>query len=933
MTTTTLQKKRKPSQGTGLLWLLTPVWALLIALGAIQSAKAQQVSFSSDAIGLTLKTTTGTVQSVNYAGKANTNASPYNSYPKMGTGSNSTTNLGTFDLVNTSQLTLTGGSLVLRALTDDDGNPYAVTGAGVRYRVYLKSTTATLPNYTTVAFPTSAAYTPPTGGMQYSGSANANLLNGLNTGGNYVLEVQFIASTANADTNPSDADPSTTTYQIGFTVTAPPAPTLTGTSVYLTPNTGSDAGNRLTYGVHSTFPGANLGNTTYNIVSGQLILNGGVAISTESVPGANAVNSVTMYYRVHPQNQATGGFSFINLTQVGSVSSNGTRTFSNTTNTTNLINSGSIVSAGDYNLDIWFQASGTNTSDPANPTSFTLNDGSSTNYYSANFTVVGDPVPATIWRGGKNDNWFDDANWTNSVPTANTNVIIQNIGNGSSNPYPRILCNTSYIYKPANGQPVLIDNTGKMSAEARGLSMEGNSASDKSQLSLVQGTLNVRGDFANQYNSFFVSENTTVGFIGGDQTIYGGTFASVTIDGGGNKSLQATMSVGENLNFNSGLLVTDASQPLTSIVHLADRSNNNPTGGQLLGENNVSYLRGLVDISHRNVAATTEDLFGNIGLALKFVTSPGQIVITRNTAQAYNPGNGAASGVRRIFDVTQPTANAGVVVQADMRFFYLDNETQGLGSNGNINIDENNLVVFVTTNKGNTFTNLGSSANDTGNNIVTLNGTTSFAVPTTTFTLGDKTNPLPVELVAFDAKRSGANTLVAWQTASEKNNAGFDVEVAVDGVKFRKLAFVASHSANSTTAATYSYTDTEAGKSGVRYYRLRQVDLDGQYSYSPIRAVSFAGATGAAVASLSSYPSPFTSSDQAALVLQAPTAGTAQLQLMDLMGRTIVSRAVTTVAGISEVAVPNARELAAGTYLVKVTFATGEVKTLRIQKH
>jgi hypothetical protein len=54
---------------------------------------------------------------------------------------------------------------------------------------------------------------------------------------------------------------------------------------------------------------------------------------------------------------------------------------------------------------------------------------------------------------------------------------------------------------------------------------------------------------------------------------------------------------------------------------------------------------------------------------------------------------------------------------------------------------------------------------------------------------------------------------------------------------------------------------------------------------------------------------------------------------MDLAGRVITSRSVTTVAGVSEIAVPNAGELAVGTYLVKVTFATGEVKTLRIQKH
>nr|GFC45626.1 hypothetical protein [Tanacetum cinerariifolium] len=259
--------------------------------------------------------------------------------------------------------------------------------------------------------------------------------------------------------------------------------------------------------------------------------------------------------------------------------------------------------------------------------------------------------------------------------------------------------------------------------------------------------------------------------------------------GGGVKSSQGVMSVSGDINFDNGLLVTDITKPTTSVVNLEDRAAiNNNVGARLLNERDGSYLQGFVTISHRTVTPGTEDLFGNIGLGLNFYSNPGEILVTRNTAQAYSPGPA-----------------------------------------GNINIDENNLVV--------------------------------------------------------------------------------------------------------TTAATYSYTDTEAGKTGVRYYRLRQVDLDGQYAYSPVRAVSFAGATDAAIASLSSYPSPFTNSDQAALVLQAPTAGTAQLQLTDLMGRTIVNRAVTTVAGISEISVPNASQLAVGTYLVKVTFATGEVKTLRIQKH
>lgn len=939
MTTTTLQKKRQPTQGSRLLWLLTPVWALLLALGASQSAKAQQVSFSSDAIGLTLKTTTGTVQSANYAGKANANASPYNSYPKMSVGpsTSSNFNLGTFDLVNTSQLTLTGGSLVLRVLTDDDGNPYTVTGAGMRYRVYLKSATTAAPAYTTVMFPTSGPYTPPVGGVQYSGSTNANLLNGITLGGDYVLEIQFIASTANASTNPSDADPSASTYQLNFTVVAPPLPTLKGTAVYITPYTASGNANpQITYNVNSSttpvFQGANLGDMTYDLNTGVLLLKGGAAVTTEA--GARTVTSVSMYYRVRQQNQGGGAYTAINLTQTGNVGNDGTRTFVANNQTINLISRATV--SGSYSLDIYYEAGVTDNTDPANPQATTLSDRTGSNPYTASFNVTGNPIPSTVWTGGLNDNWFDNANWTNGVPTAGTNVVIANLGTNSPNPYPRILCNTTYNYvNPTTNATSFVNNVGKTVAVARNLSMAGNSQADRSILSLVLGTLNVSGDFDNTYESFVASDNTTMAFVGTNQSISNGTFSNVTISGGGVKSSQGVMTVTSNITFVDGLLVTDITKPATSIVILSDRSTvNNNVGGQLLQEKDGAYLQGFMKITHSNVAAGQEDLFGNIGLGLKFVTSPGEITVTRNTAQAYSPGNGAASGVRRIFEVIQSVANSGTRVQADMRFFYLDSETKNLGPSGNINIDENNLAVFVTTNKGNTFTNLGVTGNpDTSNDIVTLNAVTSFAVPSTTFTLGDKTNPLPVELVAFDAKRSGTNTLVTWQTASEKNNAGFDVEVAVDGVKFRKLAFVASQSANSTTAATYSYTDTEAGKTGVRYYRLRQVDLDGQYSYSPIRAVSFAGTADAAVAALSSYPSPFTSTDQAALVLQTPTAGTAQLQLTDLAGRTIASRAVTTVAGVSEIAVPNARELAVGTYLVKVTFATGEVKTIRIQKH
>jgi hypothetical protein len=938
-TTTTLQKKRQPNRGyrPTMLKAFLPLLAFIASFASWQSAQAQGTDFYNDAITITRQPVGATNSStVGYRGVYFEGDAPFDSYADLGNANTGVSNpdLGTYDF-NSSALAITSGSLVAEGRTSRAGT-FTITAARLLYRVYLKNTTSALPAFTTVSLPDAGLYT--SGGTLYQASsiANGNLLNGLSVSGRYVLEVVFQTSTRSSrGATGVDADPSGASYQAEFNFTAPPEPTLLGTAVYITPYSASgNAQPRITYTVNSAatpaFEGANLGNTTYDLNTGLLLLNGGAAITTEA--GARTITSATMYYRVRQQGQGGGSYTAINLVQNGNVSSNGTRNFSLVNRTINLISSATV--AGSYSVDIYYEAGVTDNRNPDNPVATTLSDRTGSNPYTASFNVTGNPIPSTVWTGGLNDNWFDDANWTNNVPTTGTNVVIANLGTNTSNPYPRILCNTTYTYvNPTTNVSTVVNNTGKTVAVARNLTMSGNSQADRSILSLVIGTLNVSGDFDNRYASFIASAGTTTNFNGTNQSISGGAFANVFISGGGVKSSQGVMNVSGDIIFGEGLLVTDITQPTTSVVNLGDRATiNNNVGARLLNERDGSYLQGFVTISHRNVTAGTEDLFGNIGLGLNFYSNPGEILITRNTAQAYSPGNGAASGVRRIFEVTQSQANTSGALKADMRFFYLNSETKSLGPAGNINIDENDLVVFASVNEGNTFNNLGGTP-DAENNVVSLMGTTSFAVPTTRFTLGDKTNPLPVELVAFDAKRSGATTLVTWQTASEKNSAGFEVEVATDGVKFRKLAFVASKSANSTTASSYTYTDTEAGKTGIRYYRLRQVDIDGQYSYSPTRAVSFAGSSNSTVASLSSYPSPFTSRDQAALVLQAPTAGTAQLQLMDLMGRTIVNRAITTVAGISEIAVPNASELAAGTYLVKVTFATGEVKTLRIQKH
>jgi hypothetical protein len=87
------------------------------------------------------------------------------------------------------------------------------------------------------------------------------------------------------------------------------------------------------------------------------------------------------------------------------------------------------------------------------------------------------------------------------------------------------------------------------------------------------------------------------------------------------------------------------------------------------------------------------------------------------------------------------------------------------------------------------------------------------------------------------------DVLVEWKTATESNVNRYEIELAKgnDGYmynRFVKIGEVASRG-NSTTPQSYQFRDMEPGKKGVRYYRLKIVDHDGQFSYSPIRPVVF----------------------------------------------------------------------------------------------
>jgi hypothetical protein len=110
---------------------------------------------------------------------------------------------------------------------------------------------------------------------------------------------------------------------------------------------------------------------------------------------------------------------------------------------------------------------------------------------------------------------------------------------------------------------------------------------------------------------------------------------------------------------------------------------------------------------------------------------------------------------------------------------------------------------------------------------------------------------LPIELVGFSALLKNDRTVeLAWQTASEKDNDYFTIERSLDGENWAAIQEI-DGAGNSTTLLNYTTTDIVSEK-GIFYYRLKQTDFDGAFTYSDIRAVI----VNQSVSEMSVYPNP-----------------------------------------------------------------------------
>ena len=141
--------------------------------------------------------------------------------------------------------------------------------------------------------------------------------------------------------------------------------------------------------------------------------------------------------------------------------------------------------------------------------------------------------------------------------------------------------------------------------------------------------------------------------------------------------------------------------------------------------------------------------------------------------------------------------------------------------------------------------------------------------------------PLPVELVSFTAKVVKDNVVLNWTTETEVRNYGFDVERSGSNKIWQKIGFVEG-SGNSNSIKDYSFTDSRLTSGLEYYYRLKQIDTDGQYEYSNEVSVTLS------IDSYSlyqNYPNPF--NPTTTINFSLPEEALVKLKIWDILGNEI----------------------------------------------
>lgn len=172
---------------------------------------------------------------------------------------------------------------------------------------------------------------------------------------------------------------------------------------------------------------------------------------------------------------------------------------------------------------------------------------------------------------------------------------------------------------------------------------------------------------------------------------------------------------------------------------------------------------------------------------------------------------------------------------------------------------------------------------------------------------------LPVKMLYFNAdKKDNDKSLLTWATASEIDNDHFEIERSADAQVWDNIGQVKG---SGTTSEQHDYSFTDAQPlSGVNYYRLKQVDIDGHFEYSEIVEVEFSGISSPANATLSVYPNPLSKNTNLNIELAGGADEMNEISITNTIGQVVYN---TTVSQVQNYQI-SGLDLPAGVYVISI---------------
>lgn len=166
---------------------------------------------------------------------------------------------------------------------------------------------------------------------------------------------------------------------------------------------------------------------------------------------------------------------------------------------------------------------------------------------------------------------------------------------------------------------------------------------------------------------------------------------------------------------------------------------------------------------------------------------------------------------------------------------------------------------------------------------------------------------MPIELTQWTATNLEESVLLEWTTASEENNDYFAIERSIDGVTWKVLGHVGGAG---TTSAThyYSFEDTKP-VSGISYYRLKQVDFNGEYTYSSVKCIN-------RPANADKMYKAYVNQDIDAFIVQGEEIAACNIEVYNNLGVKMTNLSFNPIS--TDKVVINVGQLPIGTYFIKI---------------